>query len=358
MRSQRDALQNHRLRIAVTVTGLAALAGCTSNADTRLADFDAQREAIARTSSTPVETTPATTTAPPPVESSTTSTSTTEPEPEPDTTEVALPIGLERTLESGGSFRYSFDSVADLPELPTEIFGYVAYEGEDAYGLSGLIRTSGVRVFEAVPEMIPIPNFSGQTNSCNDAYWVLRWVSTSPNVRIQATNELGAWIGPEGEIEDEPWLLPPAGIAGLMGNNICYAPAFRFDSNIQPGGNLIDVAVEWIYFDRDPFAPTDANSNPPTTSCIDYSYDDELPISVCSQGFSVELFQEALGIDADGYFGPGTEAAVRAYQESVGLPANGVMDATTWASLGVTIAAPFTDLNGDGVIDGSEFPGT
>ena len=143
-----------------------------------------------------------------------------------------------------------------------------------------------------------------------------------------------------------------------MGNNICYAPAFRFDSNIQPGGNLIDVAVEWIYFDRDPFAPTDANSNPPTTSCIDYSYDDELPISVCSQGFSVELFQEALGIDADGYFGPGTEAAVRAYQESVGLPANGVMDATTWASLGVTIAAPFTDLNGDGVIDGSEFPGT
>jgi hypothetical protein len=33
-----------------------------------------------------------------------------------------------------------------------------------------------------------------------------------------------------------------------------------------------------------------------------------------------------------------------------------VLDAATWAALGVTADAPFPDLNGDGVIDGSELP--
>lgn len=32
------------------------------------------------------------------------------------------------------------------------------------------------------------------------------------------------------------------------------------------------------------------------------------------------------------------------------------MDAATWASLGVSANAPFPDWNGDGVVDGSEYP--
>ena len=348
-----------RPRAIAVLVGLAIVAGCSSNAGTRLADLETQRDL---TVSTPVVL--ADTTAPPvttsaPEQSTTTSSSppanTVQPPEGTSTTSPAAPIGLQAVLEAGEPFRYSYSSAADLPDLPAEISGYVAYVGDDRFGLSGRVRRSEVRVFEWVPEMVPVPNFSGQTNSCDEAYWVLRWVSTNPDVKISATNELGAWLGPEGAIEEEPWLLPPPGVAGLMGNNICYTPGFRFDSIASSDGNLIDVAVEWIYFDRDPFAVSGESIDDPTTSCINYRYDDELPISVCSQGFSVELFQEVLGVEADGYFGPGTEAAVRAYQESAGLPANGVMDATTWASLGVTVNAPYPDLNGDGVIDGSEF---
>ena len=117
-------------------------------------------------------------------------------------------------------------------------------------------------------------------------------------------------------------------------------------------------AVEWTYFDRDVFATgSEPASSPSAISCSDYVYDDELPIYVCSQGYSVELFQEALGLPADGYFGPGTETAVRDFQAQAGLAVTGVIDAPTWSALGVTGNAPFPDLNGDGVIDGSEFRG-
>jgi len=90
--------------------------------------------------------------------------------------------------------------------------------------------------------------------------------------------------------------------------------------------------------------------------CEDYSYDDELPISVCSTGLSVELAQERLGLDVDGFFGPGTRAAIEDFQASAGLAVNGVLDVDTWRLLGAGDGLPYDDINGDGVIDGSEIP--
>jgi peptidoglycan hydrolase-like protein with peptidoglycan-binding domain len=47
----------------------------------------------------------------------------------------------------------------------------------------------------------------------------------------------------------------------------------------------------------------------------------------------VRIAQDKLGIAADGRFGRGTEAAVRAYQSAHGLKADGIIGPKTWASL-------------------------
>lgn len=64
-------------------------------------------------------------------------------------------------------------------------------------------------------------------------------------------------------------------------------------------------------------------------------------LSIGSRGDSVRQMQEQLNaiagvyssvptVAADGVYGPQTEAAVRAFQETFGLPANGIVDLPTW----------------------------
>ena len=48
----------------------------------------------------------------------------------------------------------------------------------------------------------------------------------------------------------------------------------------------------------------------------------------------VALLQRALGIAADGVFGPGTQAAVKRFQRAHGLVADGIVGPATWAALG------------------------
>ncbi|GGB84536.1 hypothetical protein N798_11200 [Knoellia flava TL1] len=52
-----------------------------------------------------------------------------------------------------------------------------------------------------------------------------------------------------------------------------------------------------------------------------------------STGTAVTALQKALGLPADGSFGPGTETRVIAYQKSKGLSPTGVVVASTWAAL-------------------------
>jgi len=63
-------------------------------------------------------------------------------------------------------------------------------------------------------------------------------------------------------------------------------------------------------------------------------------VRVRTRGSSVRALQRALGITADGVFGPGTARAVRAFQRRRGLTADGVVGPATWRALGVRGARP------------------
>lgn len=68
-----------------------------------------------------------------------------------------------------------------------------------------------------------------------------------------------------------------------------------------------------------------------TASLLRPYYDTELARG--STGTAVVILQKALGITADGDFGPITEAAVRAFNTTHGLTADGVVRRETWEAL-------------------------
>jgi SpoIID/LytB domain protein len=56
-------------------------------------------------------------------------------------------------------------------------------------------------------------------------------------------------------------------------------------------------------------------------------------LEVGSVGSAVVVLQQALGVGADGYFGPRTRTAVVAFQQRHGLAATGVVDGSVWRAL-------------------------
>jgi peptidoglycan hydrolase-like protein with peptidoglycan-binding domain len=84
-------------------------------------------------------------------------------------------------------------------------------------------------------------------------------------------------------------------------------------------------------------AATSPPPPPPTAPpCRDVGLWDTAQLGDCGSG--VVFIQERLSVlgfavSADGVFGPGTEAAVSAFQASRGLAADGIVGPNTWAAL-------------------------
>ncbi len=87
---------------------------------------------------------------------------------------------------------------------------------------------------------------------------------------------------------------------------------------------------------------TTTTAAPPTTAtgqCDEYVASDRAyPVERCEQGIDVVVTQMMLNfhgatLDTDGYFGPATEEAVRAFQASAGLEVDGLVGPDTFAAL-------------------------
>jgi len=74
-------------------------------------------------------------------------------------------------------------------------------------------------------------------------------------------------------------------------------------------------------------AVASTGSEPTTTT------EHTIAITSESQGRQVEMLQEALGISADGVYGPETEEAVRGFQDAHGLTVDGIVGPATLAAL-------------------------
>ena len=73
-----------------------------------------------------------------------------------------------------------------------------------------------------------------------------------------------------------------------------------------------------------PSAPTQ-----PTALIVDNPYPGQ-PLREGSRGSDVQLWQEALGVTADGDFGPATAAATREWQQANGLDPDGIVGEQSW----------------------------
>lgn len=65
------------------------------------------------------------------------------------------------------------------------------------------------------------------------------------------------------------------------------------------------------------------------------------------RGWQRWLVSRGYSLEADGIFGPRTEAATRAVQRAAGLPASGVVDDATWALSRAPVAPPGPDYVND-----------
>jgi hypothetical protein len=98
-------------------------------------------------------------------------------------------------------------------------------------------------------------------------------------------------------------------------------------------------------------------------NCANFDFNESFPLGLCQEGTAIRLVQEVLvnlgyTIDADGYFGKGSEFALKIYQRANGIRATGRVAEATWKLMFESVGLPGNDLNGDGFVGPDELSGT
>ncbi len=244
----------------------------------------------------------------------------------------------------------------ELPPIPSEVEGYTPYLD---------VQSDQTRVFKSQGLSTPL-TFRGQMNSCADAFWVARWRSLNPDVTVQGGR--GPYDADITEYELETSLMPPAATSGYLSGFICERPVFFFGDALNGNqANLVDVVVEWQYFDASaqslpptPASPPGSPPPAPAPACSEYTFVFDFPFARCARGPAVSYIQFELSdrgypVIEDGFFGQATDAAVRSFQAESGLAVDGIVGDATWRALvGNGLGPPGVDSDGDGTITPDE----
>ncbi len=169
---------------------------------------------------------------------------------------------------------------------------------------------------------------AGRCNHAGRGYWQGVSTGNSSFIGIEAENQ-GNGNDPWPVVQMDAYSRGVAAILKRIGADSVMVAGHK--EYAHPRGRKIDPSfdmvpfrqsVECIMQGRDPVSVTVVN---PQRSMLRKG----------DMGDSVRVLQKALAITADGDFGPATEKAVKKFQASKGLGADGLVGPKTWAALGI-----------------------
>lgn len=151
----------------------------------------------------------------------------------------------------------------------------------------------------------------------------------NPHARVLC-ERCGATLRPS---RPAPVAPPPQPTPGASRRRVVLlAAAGLLAATVLLAGGL----VAWLLWPTDQEPPAEPERPPPADPETEEPTEEptEPVLRAGSTGQAVQAWQEQLSevghpVEADGVFGPATEAATRAFQTEAGLPADGVVDAPT-----------------------------
>ena len=127
----------------------------------------------------------------------------------------------------------------DIPPFPAAI---------DGYDLIGQVQSEEIRLSDS-QYGTPL-TFESSSNDCGHRRWVARWRSLNPDVLLRGTSLLydaDEVAYPTADVKShDPSLY------GYISGVACERPVILWGTVInENGSNLVDVTVEWQYYDFD-----------------------------------------------------------------------------------------------------------
>jgi N-acetyl-anhydromuramyl-L-alanine amidase AmpD len=170
---------------------------------------------------------------------------------------------------------------------------------------------------------------AGRCNHAGAGSWQGVTAGNSSFIGIEAENA-GTGVDPWPEVQMEAYARGVAAILKHIGADDVMAAGHK--EYALPRGRKIDPSFDMVAFRENVAAFMGGGKVGPIPAATDPN---RAMLRKGSQGPDVAVLQRALGINDDGAFGPGTEAAVKAAQKKHGLAADGLVGPATWKALGV-----------------------